>query len=397
VVGVAEDVTESKNLETQFLRAQRLEAVGTLSGGIAHDLNNILAPVLMVAPMLREKLADPRDAALLDMVEQAAVRGASIIRQLLTFSRGIEGERGPVQVKHLVREMLALMQETFPREIEITGGTAAQLWPVTADATQLHQVLMNLCVNARDAMPSGGKLALAAQNAVVEKGEIAQHPDAPAGQYVLLTVSDTGGGIPAENLARIFEPFFTTKEIGKGTGLGLSTVLGIVKSHGGFVTVYSELQRGTVFKVYLPADLASAASSATAPPVAPRGRQELILIVDDEASIRISMQRMLEAHNYRVLAAANGEEALKHLVFHRDRIKLVFTDLMMPGMNGLELIRALRHLEPHMKIIAASGLHDRERQEELAGLGIHEMLAKPFTPLAALEAINFKLRPSSPA
>ncbi|HVU16928.1 MAG TPA: PAS domain S-box protein [Candidatus Didemnitutus sp.] len=392
IVGVAEDVTEQKNLETQFLRAQRLEAVGTLAGGIAHDLNNILAPMLIVAPALREKLTDPHDAAMIDMIEKGTLRGASIIRQLLTFSRGIEGERGPVQVKHLVREMAAIMQETFPREIEIRSNVAAQLWPVIADATQLHQVVLNLCVNARDAMPNGGKLSLSAQNAVVERGDIAQHPGAPPGSYVLVTVTDTGEGIPPENLARIFEPFFTTKAVGKGTGLGLSTVLGIVKSHGGFVTVYSEVGRGTVFKVYLPADQSSAAMATSAPPAAPRGYQELILVVDDELAIRSSLQRVLEQHNYRVLAAENGAEAMRQLLHHQDAIKLLFTDLMMPGMTGLDLIRAARQLNPRLKVVVATGLHDRERQEELSALGIHEALSKPFTPLAVLEAIRFQLR-----
>ncbi|HEY4302809.1 MAG TPA: PAS domain S-box protein [Candidatus Didemnitutus sp.] len=396
VRGAFQDITAYKNLEMQFLRAQRMEAVGTLAGGIAHDLNNILAPMLIVAPTLREKLGDPHDLAMIDMIEQATLRGANIIRQLLTFSRGIEGERGPVQLKHLVREMVAIMQETFPREIAIASSVAAQLWPVIADATQLHQVLMNLCVNARDAMPAGGKLAVAAQNAIVEKGEIAQHPEARAGSYVLVTVTDTGQGIPPENLARIFEPFFTTKAVGKGTGLGLSTVLGIVKSHGGFVTVYSEGGRGTVFKIYLPADLTSAEVAVTTPPPAPRGRQELILVVDDEPAIRLSLERMLRAHNYRVLGASNGDEAVRLFVQHGDGIKLLFTDLMMPGMTGMSLIRALRRLEPRLRVVAASGLQDRERQEELQALGIHEVLFKPFTPLAVLEAINLQLRSQAP-
>jgi CheY-like chemotaxis protein len=303
----------------------------------------------------------------------------------------MEGERGLVQPRHLVREMVAMMRETFPREIELAETAPADVWPVMGDATQLHQVLMNLCVNARDAMPNGGRLSIAAQNAIVEANDLAMHPQAKPGPHVLLTVADTGEGIPREHLVRIFEPFFTTKELGKGTGLGLSTVLGIVKGHGGFVTVYSEVARGTVFKIYLPADMRTAETTHPESVASWRGQRELVLVVDDEPAIRIALTRALESNDYRVLCAANGQEAIEQFRRHRNDVRLVFTDLMMPGMTGVALIRALREIEPGIRVVAASGLQDRDRKEELLALGVAEILAKPCTLVEVLQAVNRQL------
>ena len=391
VVVNSRDVTETRKLEEQFLRTQRLEAIGTLSSGIAHDLNNILAPMLMMAPMLREKLHDAEDAELLGIIEQGAQRGANIIRQLLTFSRGIEGNRGAVQPRHLLREMLALMRETFPRDITLVEQVADDLWAITADGTQIHQVLMNLCVNARDAMRSGGTLTVAADNVSVSASDVSKHPPAKPGAYVRLSITDTGEGIPRENLDRMFEPFFTTKEIGKGTGLGLSTVLGIVKSHAGFITVYSEPGRGSVFSVHLPATESGEEALATAGAAVARGRGETILIVDDEPAVRRALSLALEANNHRVLVASNGREAITLFLQNRDRVRLVLTDIMMPGMNGLALIRVLRALAPKLRIIAASGLYDQERKDELAALGITTVLEKPCSRDDTLMAVQKEL------
>ena len=261
IVGVAEDITERKKLEEQFLRGQRLEAIGTLSSGIAHDLNNILAPMLMVAPLLKEKLADPEDVELLMMVEHGAQRGANIIKQLLTFSRGVDTERGIVQPRHLLREMAALMRETFPREIEVEERFPADLWPVVADATQIHQVLMNLCVNARDAMRDGGRITLDAKNLVLGERDVALHPEARAGQHVCIMIADTGEGIPRENLDRIFEPFFTTKPVGVGSGQGLAMAWRmVVEDHRGELSFETEAGVGTTFLVRLPIHLGQPAS-----------------------------------------------------------------------------------------------------------------------------------------
>ena len=388
LVGSGHDITNRKLLEQKFLHAQRLEAIGTLAGGVAHDLNNILAPMLMAAGLLKDKMGNQRDRDILVMVEHGAQRGANIIKQLLTFSRGAGGVRGSVQPRHLVKEMAHLMAETFPRDIEICHRAPQDLWCVVADATQLDQVLMNLCVNARDAMPQGGKLTLEASNQLLTETDHLRDPQAVPGPYVVLAVTDTGHGIPREIIARIFDPFFTTKGVGKGTGLGLSTVLAIAKSHAGFVTVDSEPGQGTVFKVYLPAtaEVADHAKAGTAVPF-PSGQGELILVVDDEAPIRQMTRQYLELNQYRVLTADDGEEAIKLYIQYSGSVRLVVTDLMMPSMGGVELIQALRVLDPGVKVVAISGLDQQDRRSELAALGIEDLLAKPFESPLLLKAV----------
>lgn len=398
IVGCASDITERKLLEEQFLRAQRLEAIGTLAGGIAHDLNNILAPMFMIGPLLKAKLADPSDISMLSIVETSARRGANVVRQLLTFSRGIAGERGPLQVRHLVKEMTAIMHETFPREIGIVHQIPADLWPVVGDATQLHQVLMNLCVNARDAMVDGGVLSIDAHNAEIGAEALAGYGWVKPGRFVVITVSDTGHGIPDDVKAKIFEPFFTTKAVGKGTGLGLSTVLGIVKSHGGFVSLESHVGRFTKFHVHVPSsdakeDLTTPVPVAEAAP----GHGELILIVDDEVNVRQAMQRVLEHNGYGVMAAANGREALGLYLLQRDKVRVVVTDLMMPEMNGVALVRALRDLGPDLPILASTGLIDGENRDSLEAMRITELLPKPYTSFELVEAIARALEPKQGA
>ena len=398
IVGAAEDVTERKKLEQQFLHAQRLEAIGTLATGVAHDLNNILAPMFMIGSLLKPKLVDPADVAMLNVVETSAQRGANVVRQLLTFGRGIAGDRGPLQLRHLVKEMTAMMGETFPREIGITQNVPSNLWPVVGDATQIHQVLMNLCVNARDAMAGGGSLGLEARNVVLAEADLRQHPGMKPGRYVVLTVSDTGHGVPAEIQAQIFEPFFTTKEIGKGTGLGLSTVLGIVKSHGGFVTLDSSMGRGTSFHVHLPsAEMKEMAVAANLKVPAAVGRGELILVVDDEAGVRIAMQHVLEKNGYRVLTATNGREGLRIFLLHENQIRAVVTDLMMPEMDGIALVRALRDLKPALAVLAATGLDGTEKRDTLMDLGVTELLPKPYAPAELLEALDREIKKSPTA
>jgi PAS domain S-box-containing protein len=373
------DITAKKLLEESFLRVQRLEAIGTLSGGIAHDLNNILAPVLMAGGLLHDRLTDPHDRVLVDMIENSARRGAAVIRQLLTFSRGIEGQRVGVQVRHLVKEITSIVRETFPRNIKLVEDTPDGLWPVIADATQVHQVLLNLCVNARDAMPDGGTLKIKASNVHLSKADALFGTKPLDGPFVLLTVSDSGQGIPRELLTRIFEPFFTTKALGVGSGLGLSTVLGIVRSHGGAVNAYSEPGHGAAFKVYLPAlpagDPAAAAPAST---VAEAGHGETILVVDDEAPILAAVKHCLEKHGYRVLTADDGPAALGVFTDHREEIRLVLTDVMMPEMDGLKLARALRLIDPSVRVIASSGLDPASVPAELAAGFIVDFLNKPY-------------------
>jgi PAS domain S-box-containing protein len=398
VLGMIRDITERKSLEAQFLRAQRVESIGTLASGVAHDLNNILAPVLMAAGLLKSKLTEQRDRDLLGLVERSAQRGANIVGQLLTFSRGIEGARGIIQPRHLLKEMVSIMRETFPKNIEISQDVASDLWCVVADSTQLHQVLLNLCVNARDAMPQGGKLSLAGENVQLDKAQAKLSSLPIPGPYLVLSVTDTGHGIPPEIIARIFDPFFTTKALGKGTGLGLSTVLGIAKSHGGTVVVSSTPAHGTVFKVYLPAtpDRTDAKDVASGTPSA-RGQLELILVVDDEAPIREMSARVLRDRGYRVLLAENGEDAIKLFIEHHGAVRLVLTDLMMPGMSTVDMIRALQILEPGIRIIATSGMEREGKRAELAEMGVTQMLAKPCAPEVMLKAIEQALAGPAPA
>lgn len=393
MVGVAEDISQRKELEAQFLRAQRMEAIGTLAGGLAHDLNNILAPVLMAAGLLKDRAADGQDRAMLEMMEQSSQRGAAIIRQLLTFSRGIEGEKSPVEIQRLLKEIVNIIRETFPREITLVDESVQDLWPVVADATQLHQVFVNLCVNARDAMPDGGQITLSAKNVELTALEVARRPDVKAGTYVRVTVADTGTGIPPDLLARIFDPFFTTKEIGKGTGLGLSTVLGILRSHAGFIDVQSEPSKGAAFSVYLPATNQPAVQAAESlkqeRPLS--GKGETILVVDDEEAIREATQRLLTGHNFKVLTAVNGQDAIMVFLENRTRVRLVLTDVMMPTMGGLALVRALQVLDPEIRCIAITGMETRKRKAEFAALGITQVLSKPCSPRPLLEAIDREL------
>jgi PAS domain S-box-containing protein len=373
------DVTEKKLIEKRFLRMQRLEAIGTLSSGIAHDLNNILAPVLMASGMLRERSADPHSDELLLLIENSVQRGAEIIRQLLPYSRGIEGERNNLQVHHLIRDVAVIVRETFPRNIRLKLETAPDLWPIAADATQLHQVLLNLCVNSRDAMPEGGTLKITAANIRLSKADSPIGPTPQDGPHILLTISDTGLGIARENIDRIFEPFFTTKAIGAGTGLGLSTVLGIVRSHGGTVVASSDPGRGASFKILLPANPGSQVKktqdTATAPTT---GHGEIILVVDDEESIRTAARLCLESAGYRVLTAADGPAAIAIFTEHKSDVRVVLTDVMMPEMDGLRLARELRDIDPTVRVIACSGLDPVAAPEALATGIIVEFLRKPY-------------------
>ncbi|HSL55892.1 MAG TPA: PAS domain S-box protein [Pyrinomonadaceae bacterium] len=387
------DVTEKKRMESQFLRAQRMESIGTLAGGIAHDLNNVLSPILMAIDMLQLRVADENSRKWFEVLRTNAERGASMVRQVLSFARGVEGERVALQPKHLIKEIVKILRETLPKSIEINFQIPNDLWVISADATQMHQVLMNLCVNARDAMPEGGSISIKAENGYVDENYARMHLEAKPGRFVLITVADTGPGMTAEVQSRIFEPFFTTKEMTKGTGLGLSTALTIVKSHGGFINVYSELHKGSQFAVYLPAlEMPGSVDAAAAQTDLPLGHGELILVVDDEESIREITRGTLETFGYTVLTASDGTEALALYADKKNEIAAVLTDMVMPFMDGPATIRALQRMNPKVRIIAASGLGTGLHAGEGTLEGVSVFLNKPYTAEKLLKTLAEVLR-----
>lgn len=376
---ISTDITEQKNLEMQLLRAQRLESIGTLASGVAHDLNNILMPISMCATLLHEEEEKQERGKLIELIEQSAHRGAKLVNQVLTFARGMEGGHVVLQITHLLNDVANIASQTFPKNIQVRTTYHEDVCTVEGDATQLHQVLLNLCVNARDAMPQGGTLTLGAENFTVTPSFAARMPSASPGAHVLLTVSDNGTGIPREILDKIFDPFFTTKPAGKGTGLGLSTLVGIVKSHGGFVDVSSEPGLGTTFKVFLPCTRhADAALPTRRDQQLPVGSGETILVVDDEDAIRDVTERMLSQYNYNVLTASDGPEALAVFALRMHDVQVVLTDLAMPCMDGVTLARTLKRMKPDVRVVASTGRTDDGDMDELAAAGIEGCLAKPY-------------------
>jgi PAS domain S-box-containing protein len=378
ILSINTDVTEKKKLEAQFLRAQRMESIGTLAGGIAHDLNNILGPILLSIDYLRDQSEDAETQRVLNALESSASRGADLVRQVLMFARGVEGEHIVLQPAHLTKDVVKILAETFPRAIRISADLPSDLWTVSGDPTQLHQVLMNLCVNARDAMPEGGQIHITAENVALDAHYVRSNLEAQVGPYVAIAVADTGTGIPPDVIPGIFEPFFTTKEAGKGTGIGLSTVRAIVKSHGGFIKVYSEAGRGSTFKVYIPASAVLREKRAqTVRQGAPHGNGELVLVVDDEIPILEVTKTSLEASGYRVVTAQDGTEALAIYSQLKDDVAVVITDMMMPFLDGAATIRALHKINPRLKVIAASGLEVDGKVKNITG-HVDAVLPKPY-------------------
>jgi PAS domain S-box-containing protein len=388
VLVINTDITEKKRLEAQFLRAQRMESIGTLAGGIAHDINNVLSPILLAIRMLEMKFPDEHSLQMLKLLQTNAERGGKMVRQILEFARGVEGERMILQPEHLIRQIIKVLEETFTKSIEMRYLLPETLWVISADPTQVHQVLMNLFINAAAAMPHGGTISVEADNISIDENYARMNLDAKVGRYIRISIRDTGTGIPAEIIDRIFDPFFTTKARGKGTGLGLSTVLTIVKSHGGFINVYSEEGKGTEFRVYLPAAEATAtAESGEARSELPTGHGELILVVDDESSVREITRSTLETYGYRVLTAGDGTEAVALFAQYKDEISVVLTDVIMPYMDGPATIRVIKTMNPQIRIVVSSGLKANGKAKAAASAGRKVFLSKPYTADKLLNAL----------
>jgi PAS domain S-box-containing protein len=380
VLIVHTDITKQKRAEEHLLRAQRMESIGTLAGGIAHDLNNILSPIMMSVEMMQ--LEDPSGdlARWTAMIRENAERGADLVKQVLTFARGLDGERVTVQAKHIIKDLVKVLGETLPKNIQLKFEIDTDLWPICADPTQIHQVLMNVSINARDAMPDGGILKISAENIEIDDDYAQINPDAKPGKAIVLIVEDSGVGMSSDVMARIFDPFYTTKEVGKGTGLGLSTTHSIVKSHGGFVNVYSELGKGSRFSIYLPAvDVEGKIDIAKLASTYPNGNGELVLVVDDEDNIREITKATLERFGYRVVTATDGADAIGVFAEHKDDIKVVLTDIAMPFLDGPGMVGAIKQTHPEIKVVAMSGILNAAQTAELESLNVTTFLTKPFT------------------
>jgi two-component system, cell cycle sensor histidine kinase and response regulator CckA len=383
---VATDITEHKKLEEQLLRTQRLESLGTLASGIAHDLNNVLSPIVMSLELFRMKTTDPSRLRILDTLDQCAKRGTDLIQQVLTFARGAHGERVPVQTKQVLGDIEKVIRQTMPKVISVSVDLPDDLWEISADVTHFHQVLMNLTVNARDAMPDGGNLTITARNVTLDQPYVVMNPVAAAGAFVMVEVQDSGNGISPEIRQKIFEPFFTTKEIGKGTGLGLSTVAAIVKNHGGFMNLYSEPGRGTSFKVYFPAlEGQTAQASKPLSSMIPMGTGQTVLVVDDDSAVRDIAKLTLEAHGYKVLVAQDGAEGVAQYAKHK--VQLVISDMDMPVMNGAAMIRSLERIDPDVRIISASGLATADFTQQPVSPS-RAVLPKPYTAEQLLRTVH---------
>ena len=388
--GTVEDISERKRLEDQLLQSHKMQSIGTLAGGIAHDFNNLLGIIIGHASLMKDELdTSPKMAFSLDAIEKAASRGAALVRQLLTFARKTDVRLEPVQTNDIVRELTKMLDETLPRSIAVTTELAPNLPFIIADSTQIHQVLLNLCVNARDAMPDGGVLSISTS---VRTGPSLRttYPMAAALEYAQIDVADTGIGMDETSRKRIFEPFFTTKEFGKGTGLGLAVAFGIVESHNGFIDVESDAGKGTTFHLFLPAQ---AGGDKLHPMEVPKssevsGGTETILVVEDEELLREMLISTLESKGYSVLVARDGTEAFALYQKHRHSIHLVLTDMGLPGLSGKDLVMHLTEINPSAKVIIASGYLESEVRLETLLAGAKEFIQKPYEPADVLRIIR---------
>ena len=382
---------DTQRLEAKLIRLQRLEGLGFLVSGIAHDLNNVLSPMMVALQGLRDEVQSPRGTRKLDLLEASTVRAASLVRQVLAFAKGTQDERMVVQPARVLHEIEKMLAESMPKRIEVEAESGPELWNIRVDPTQLHQVLLNLCLNARDAIPGKGKIRIRVTNIMLDASYVAMRSHARPGPFVVFTVSDTGAGIAPELVDRIFDPFFTTKQSGQGTGLGLSTVATIARSNEGFVEVESVLGTGSTFRVYFPARPTSPvfAVEPMSPPVL--GHGETILFVDDEEAVREILREALEHAGYTVLTAADGAEAVAMYAQQSDHPAAVVLDMHLPVMDGVTTLHALSRIDPRVKVVATSGLGENEILAKQAGA--LAFVPKPFTIGNLLLALQQALGP----
>jgi PAS domain S-box-containing protein len=390
--GFITDITERKLLESQLLQNQRLESIGTLAGGIAHDLNNVFAPIMMAGDLLVDRAADKESAQLLEVISASARRGAELVRQVLLFARGMEGPRVAVHPAALFKEIKTFLDSTLPKSIRVNLEVAPGVSAISGDPVQLHQMLLNFSVNASDAMPSGGRLAISATPVSISASAPRPHPDAVPGAFIRIDISDTGCGIPDILKGQIFDPFFTTKGVGRGSGLGLSTARSIVKAHCGFITFVSAEGKGTTFSVFLPSTetgpMPAPLAPSEKPAPLPRGNGENVLVVDDEESVRLILRSTLESFGYHAVCAADGSEAVGLFRSAPALFNMAIVDMQMPGLDGGKTIVALRHLRPDLPIVGSSGLATSQNREEAAAHGVRHFLDKPFSVEVLIRTVH---------
>lgn len=391
------DIAEKKRLEAQFLRVQRAESIGLLAGGVAHDINNVLVPILSSTEMLEPVVTDTEGRQFLSSIRSSAQHGAALVRQLLAFSRGAVGQQTEIPLAPFLEDFTRFVTQMFPRSVAVTLDTAPDLRSIRGDAVQLKQVLVNLCLNARDAMPNGGYIEIFARNHFVNEAEASLFHEIKPGPFAEIVVADNGTGMPPSVLERVFDPFFTTKGHGKGTGLGLAAVRGIVKGHEGIITVESQVGRGTRFRILIPATPAPSSSPSTPAADPPStGRGQGILLVDDEDSVRDILQSLLSAAGYNVVPASSAHEALSLYRERSSEISLVLTDVMMRDGDGFGLAADLRRHSPDLPILVMSGMAGSGQYDEKARQLRVPLLAKPITRAALTTAVQDALRaPSS--
>ena len=392
------DVTERKKLETQLLRAQRMESIGTLAGGVAHDLNNVLTPILLSFELLAAKATTDEDRKLIEKTKASATHGAALVQQLLAFARGAEAKRVRLDPSAALTDLQPLIRQSMPPTIKLSVQVAENPWMIQADATQFNQVLINLCINARDAMPQGGRIEIVTKNVTVDAALASVNQGVRAGPFLRISVVDNGLGIAPTIIDKIFDPFFTTKAAGKGTGLGLSMVAGILKSHGGFVQVESESGRGSTFHLFFPGIQEAKPVQRDEAPAPARGEGEGILLVDDEPVVRDTLQLLLQRAGYRIFPAGDGKSGIAEFDRCKDEISLVITDMMLPDQLGTEVVKSLRRREPMLPIIGISGMMGSGDFDQLLRLNPPvDCLAKPLMPAALLAAVRRGLGSVKPA